>query len=188
MGVYSLQFLKAMGVPSRSMDRKSWLIIEMVEAHDDEFVETGNAGASNTFPQQAGTIKKNGYCILKGRPCKVVDIAISKTGKHGHAKARFVGIDIFTSNKYEDMCPTSHNMEVPVVKRADYTLVDITNEGFASLMSDDGETKDDLRVPADDVGASIRSMFEEGKQVVVSVIGAMGEEKIVAAKELRDEQ
>jgi len=158
-----------------------------MEGQDDDFVAAGNAGASATVPQQAGSIKKGGYCLLKSRPCRIVDIAISKTGKHGHAKARFTGIDVFTGNKYEDMCPTSHNMEVPVVTRKDYTLVDITAERFVSLMSEDGDQKDDLRLPTDDVGASIRSMFDEGKQIVISVIGTMGEEKIVAAKEFKEE-
>jgi len=159
----------------------------MAEHEETEFQGAGDAGASTTYPQQAGTIKKNGYCILKGRPCKIVDIAISKTGKHGHAKARFTGLDIFTGNKYEDMCPTSHNMEVPVVARNDFQLVDITGEGFVSLMNTEGDMKDDLRLPTDEVGTQIRTLFEEGKQVVISVIGAMGEEKVVAAKENREE-
>lgn len=176
----------ALGTQRPRRSSHTHIIIEM-EGHDDDFVAAGDAGASNTIPQQAGTIKKGGYCLLKGRPCRIVDIAISKTGKHGHAKARFTGIDVFTGNKYEDMCPTSHNMEVPVVIRKDYTLVDITGEGFVSLMSEDGDQKDDLRLPVDEVGASIRALFAEGKQSVISVIGAMGEEKIVAAKEYKEE-
>lgn len=36
------------------------------------------------------------------RPCKIVEYSISKTGKHGHAKASIVGIDIFDGRKYED--------------------------------------------------------------------------------------
>jgi hypothetical protein len=38
---------------------------------DHETFETTDAGASHTFPQQAGTIRKNGFIVIKGRPCKV---------------------------------------------------------------------------------------------------------------------
>lgn len=31
---------------------------------------------------------------LSGRPCKIVDMSTSKTGKHGHAKVHLVGIDV----------------------------------------------------------------------------------------------
>jgi translation initiation factor 5A len=33
--------------------------------------------------------------LLKGQPCKVIEMTTSKTGKHGHAKANITGIDIF---------------------------------------------------------------------------------------------
>lgn len=36
-------------------------------------------------------MRKNAYIVIKGRPCKVVDVSTSKTGKHGHAKCAFVG-------------------------------------------------------------------------------------------------
>ena len=32
---------------------------------------------------------------IKGRPCKVLSISVSKTGKHGHAKCNFETVDIF---------------------------------------------------------------------------------------------
>ena len=47
-------------------------------------------------------------CLL----CKVVEVSTSKTGKHGHAKCHFVGIDIFTAKKLEDIVPSSHNCDV----------------------------------------------------------------------------
>ena len=38
--------------------------------HDVHF-ESADAGASLTYPQQAGTVRKNGFLVIKGRPCKV---------------------------------------------------------------------------------------------------------------------
>lgn len=58
----------------------------------------------------------------QSRPCKIVEMSTSKTGKHGHAKVHMIGIDIFSSKKYEDICPSTHNMDVPFVKREDYQV------------------------------------------------------------------
>lgn len=72
---------------------------------------------------QCSALRKNGHVVIKGRPCKIVDMSTSKTGKHGHAKVHLVAIDIFTGKKLEDLSPSTHNMDVPVVKRNEYTLV-----------------------------------------------------------------
>ena len=64
----------------------------------------------------------------------MADVSTSKTGKHGHAKCAFVAIDIFTGKKMEDLSPSSHNVDVPHVSRLDYTLLDITDDGFVSAL------------------------------------------------------
>lgn len=140
--------------------------------------ESNESGASLTYPAQAGTIKKGSHVLLKGKPCKVVDVSTSKTGKHGHAKAHFVGIDIFTGKKYEDMCPTSHNMSVPNITRMEYTLLDITEDGFLSVMDDDGNNREDLKLPLDSL--DLRKAFEKGDEIFVTVIGAMEQEIVVS--------
>jgi translation initiation factor 5A len=86
--------------------------------HQEDNFEQGDAGASHTFPMQAGSLKKGGHVLLKGHPCKILEVTTSKAGKHGHAKASIVGADIFTDKKYEDCCPCGHNMEVPNVSKS----------------------------------------------------------------------
>jgi translation initiation factor 5A len=143
---------------------------------DDDNFEAGDAGSSHTYPIQAGDIKKGGYALLKGFPCRVVEYSTSKAGKHGHAKATIVGIDIFTGKKYEDSSPTSHNMECPFVKKNEYTLANIQDDGFVQLMKDDGELKEDLKLPSDDpeMVQKLKGDFGADKELLVTVICSMG--------------
>lgn len=157
----------------------------------DHQFESADAGSSHTYPMQAGALRKNTHCLLKGNPCKIMEISISKTGKHGHAKAHIIGIDIFTGKKYEDLCPTSHNMEVPNVLRVEFQLLDLDSEsGAVSVLTESGDTKDDLNLPTDASGAreelagEIITAFEDGKALLMTVMSAMGKEKIVAMKEM----
>jgi len=150
---------------------------------DSEVDNQGGAGASETYPQQCSALRKNGHVMIKGRPCKIVEMSTSKTGKHGHAKVHMVALDIFTGKKLEDICPSTHNMNVPNVTRKDYQFLDV-EDGFASMMDDNGETKDDLKLPDDDIGEEIRKKHEAGETFTVTVLSACGEEKIVGTKVL----
>jgi len=154
------------------------------DAQHEHTFESADAGASATFPMQCSALRKNGHVVIKGRPCKIVDMSTSKTGKHGHAKVHLVAIDIFTGKKLEDLSPSTHNMEVPNVTRKEFQLLDISEDGFLSLMHDDGSTKDDVKVPDGEVGERITRLFrDEEKDVNVIVLTAMGEEVAMDAKE-----
>ncbi|KAB8200696.1 translation protein SH3-like domain-containing protein [Aspergillus parasiticus] len=156
----------------------------MPEEHGFETDATGDAGASLTYPMQCSALRKNGHVVIKGRPCKIVDMSTSKTGKHGHAKVHLVALDIFTQKKYEDLSPSTHNMDVPNVSRKEYQLLDITDDGFLSLMDENGNTKDDVKVPDNEVGERITQMFKvDEKDVNVIVLTAMGEECAMDCKE-----
>ena len=50
-----------------------------------------------------------------------------------------------------------------------FQLVDI-DDGFMSLMSDNGETKDDVKVPDTDIGKEIRTKFENEEAFMVTIL------------------
>merc|ERR1740128_996663 len=128
----------------------------------------GDAGASATFPMQCSALRKGGFVMIKSRPCKIVEMSTSKTGKHGHAKVHMVALDIFTGKKLEDICPSTHNMEVE----------------YLSLMDDSGDTRDDLKCPdeGNDVGNEVRASVANETDILVTVLSACGEECVIATK------
>jgi len=129
-------------------------------------------------PQKAGTLKKGGYIQIKGHPCKIAEMSTSKTGKHGHAKMNIVAIDVLTGKKYEEMTPTSHNVDAPIVSRDEFQVVGMDAD-YLSLMDGNGNMKDDVRIPEDPtLVARIREGMDAGdKDVWVAVLSAPEGEK-----------
>jgi translation initiation factor 5A len=131
----------------------------------------------NVIPQEAGQIRVGGHIVIKNRACKVNSISTSKTGKHGHAKCHFVATDIFTKKKYEMIETSTHNVSVPVIEKTEYTLLDISEEHFLTLMDASGETRVDLKMPNDEtLASSIIKFFDNGDGVVIIVMKALNEE------------
>mmetsp|Transcript_94668 Transcript_94668/g.273753 ORF Transcript_94668/g.273753 Transcript_94668/m.273753 type:complete len:160 (-) Transcript_94668:170-649(-) len=150
----------------------------------DFHIETTDAGASATIPMEAGQIKKGGFMMIKGKPCKVLNISVSKTGKHGHAKCNFTATDIFTGKKYEDMIPSTHGTTVPIVNRSDWEVIDIEGDEL-TLMDEGGNQKTDLNLPTypEDMADQIREAWNGGENsVIVTVQSAVGIEQVIAFK------
>jgi len=162
------------------------IILNISKMENDNYFNTGDAGASDTIPIQAGSCKKGSFVVLKGNPCKVIEITTSKTGKHGHAKANITGIDIFTGKKYQDISPTSHNMMQPIVAKKDYQLIQIEEDGFLSLMDEDGTIREDLclDIPNDEIHVKIKEDFEANKELILTVLKCMQKEKVMSSKEM----
>ena len=64
-----------------------------------------------------------------------------------------IAIDIFTGKKLEELSPSTHNVEAPHVTRVEYALLDV-DDGFLSLMTNDGGTKDDVKLPDGELGGN----------------------------------
>jgi translation initiation factor 5A len=68
--------------------------------------------------------------------------------------------------------------QVPNVSRTEYSLVDINDEGFVTLMSENGTTREDMRLPSgtddyDKLAEQIQNDFIEGKDITVGVLKVM---------------
>uniref|UniRef100_A0A3B4WD66 Eukaryotic translation initiation factor 5A n=1 Tax=Seriola lalandi dorsalis TaxID=1841481 RepID=A0A3B4WD66_SERLL len=121
----------------------------------DQVFESTESGASESYPIEAGQIRKGGFIMIKGRPCKVSDVTSSKTGKHGHAKCHFVAIDIFTGKKIEDLVPASHTTYAPFVKKIEYQAMDVDEDGFITVLDAEGNTREDLKIPERPTAAAL---------------------------------
>ena len=149
----------------------------------DEKFEKIDAESSNTYPISCNDVKKGSFMVFQNRPCKVVEFKHFKVGKHGSAKANITGIDIFNGKKYEVLQPVSRNVDVPTIKRTPYPLININNEGYLSLMDVQGKLREDLKLPNDTdedkkLSERIKTAYNEGKTLIITVIEAMGIEKV----------
>jgi len=68
-------------------------------------------------PVELGSIKVGSYVMVEGEPCRIVDYAKSKPGKHGSAKARVVAIGVFDGVKRTFVKPVDSNVDVPLIEK-----------------------------------------------------------------------
>merc|ERR1712106_504133 len=158
-----------------------YLFTFMSDIEDAEF-ETGGSAAALVYPTQCSALRKNGLVMIKGKACRIVEMSTSKAGKHGHAKVHMVAVDIFDGKQLEDICPSTHNMQCPIVKRTDYQLVGIDEEGYCSVMDDTGDKREDLKSKDPELEKEIREKFEAGECFFVVVLTAIGRDMIVGLK------
>lgn len=146
---------------------------------DEEFQKKGKG--SLTYPAKANTLKKGQYVVIKGFPCKIVEVTTSKTGKHGHAKVHCTAVDIFTEKKYIEHTPGSHNVEKPFVTKMEYDLVDL-NKGDGTVQYLDDETNEineELRIdPKSEMFEKMLAGLDNGDNVIISVTNAMGRSEV----------
>jgi len=131
------------------------------------------------------SVKVGYHVVVNDKPCKIVEVNKSKPGKHGSAKLTFFGVCIFTDSKQQGTAQAHATVQVPQIKRLEYQLVDITEDGFLQLMDDKGELKEDLELPsgADQaLGDELQERFEADEELNVTIINSCGLERVVGIK------
>ena len=103
--------------------------------------------------------------------------------------------DIFTGASCEELCPSTHSIDVPVVNKTDWMIQGTQDETYVLLMNDDGEMREDLQLPSvmyktdDDMKTTelIKNyceLVDNGSNIDIycSVLSAVGQEKIIDVK------
>lgn len=73
-------------------------------------------------------LKEGRFVVIDGKPCRVVSIDISKTGKHGAHKARVEAISLFTGTKKTLMKPVDATIEIPIIEKKAAQVVAIMGD------------------------------------------------------------
>ena len=61
----------------------------------------------------------------------------------------------------------------------------MSDDGFLSLMDDQGEIRDDIKVPEGDLGKEIQDKAKDNdNQFLVTILTAIGEEAAIAIKNM----
>ncbi|MGB9748343.1 MAG: translation initiation factor IF-5A [Candidatus Woesearchaeota archaeon] len=95
---------------------------------------------------QATSLKVGSYVILEGAPCKVVNIQISKPGKHGHAKVRIVGVGLIDEKKRDVVVPGHENLDVPIVGKRSAQILSVQGDTATVMDSETFETIE-MKIP-----------------------------------------
>ena|SRR3989338_9095533 len=94
----------------------------------------------------AGSMKSGSYIILDGIACAVRDVQTSKPGKHGSTKCRIEAVGIIGNQKKIHMCPSSNNVEVPIIEKRNAQVLSVT-EDTATVMDNETYETFDIKIP-----------------------------------------
>ena len=127
-------------------------------------------------------VKVGMYIVIEERPCKVTQVLVSKTGKHGYSKVYISGVDIFTQVKRTLVMVSWHVVQIANVIQYNVSLIDIDEHGICILFSDYAGIKDNLKIPDNELGNQIKQLFDSGQQVEVCIMSCLNIEMIMSYK------
>lgn len=124
-------------------------------------------------------LKVGSYIIMEGAACKIVDIQISRPGKHGHAKMRIESMGIIDGKRRVIVMPAHDNIEVPIIEKRTAQVLSVHGDTATVMDSETYETFD-LKIPEEltsscVAGISVLYWHVLGDKVMKQVKGTSGE-------------
>jgi len=121
-----------------------------------------------TILKEAKQYRRGDFILIDDTVCRVVDVSISKPGKHGSAKARIVAVSLLDGKKKEITKPGDSKIPAPIIEKKEGQVVMLYDENSAQIM--DLETYEMIDVIiSEDIAGSV----EEGVNVEYWIIGNM---------------
>lgn len=93
----------------------------------------------------ANNVQKGSFIILEGVACKVVDVEISKPGKHGHSKVRISAVGLVDDKKRIAVMPGHDNIEVPIIEKRTAQVLSVHGD-VANVMDSETYETFDLKI------------------------------------------
>jgi translation initiation factor 5A len=91
-------------------------------------------------------MKVGSYIMIDGEPCRVIDVAFSKPGKHGAAKGRIEAIGIFDEKRRTLIKPADATISIPIIEKKNAQVVSVTGD-IAQLMDLESYSMFEVNVP-----------------------------------------
>ena len=101
---------------------------------------------SDTKTITANNAQKGNFIILEGAACRVVDVEISKPGKHGHSKVRISAVGLVDEKKRIVVMPGHDNIEVPIIEKRTAQVLSV-HGNIANVMDSETYETFDLKIP-----------------------------------------
>jgi len=115
---------------------------------------------ADTKTVAANNVQKGSFIILDGAACKVVDVEISKPGKHGHSKVRISAVGLVDNKKRIVVMPGHDNVEVPIIEKRTAQVLSVS-ENKTNVMDSETYETFDLQIPEE-----LKSQVLEGSTVL----------------------
>jgi len=111
-------------------------------------------------PVEIKSLKSGGFVIFDNAPCTVVDVALSKSGKHGASKARVTAVGMFDNIKRIVVKPGDSRVDVPIIEKRSAQILSKPAPDRVQVMDLQDYSTYEVAAPAD-------MEIKEGDEVTV---------------------